>query len=240
MQLKPMEGRVETLRDFVRNYAMFVVSILTALALEQAALAWTHHRAAVAATREIEQELRTNLADVRESLRANAQRAPALETQSRALSEALRAGRSKAETIASVIRPSAERFSVGFAFPTLQHEAWDRAVANQSAAYIEAARLGKFSAAYAAQRDIGQIAFQGMTMTLSGPRMVDALGDAELGLVEPIEYLHVLRQYRAALGAVQSNLQQLESQLQTALGQAGGVRAAPGASAASGAAVSGR
>jgi hypothetical protein len=101
----------------------------------------------------------------------------------------------------------------------LQREAWERAVVNQSAAHIEAARLGKFSIAYAAQRDIGQLAFQGMTMLLSGTRMIDAINDADLGQVEPIEYLRVMRQYGAALGAVQSNLRDVEAQLQAALGE---------------------
>jgi hypothetical protein len=219
MHVKPLEGRVETLRDFVRNYAMFVASILTALALEQAGLAWHDHRAARIATQEIEQELKANLADVREAIRSNDARAPALDALTRDLSKAIRDGRPKAEVVASIVQPQARRFSVGFSFPTLQREAWERAVVNQSAAHIEAARLGKFSIAYAAQRDIGQLAFQGMTMLLSGTRMIDAINDADLGQVEPIEYLRVMRQYGAALGAVQSNLRDVEAQLQAALGE---------------------
>jgi hypothetical protein len=141
MHVKPLEGRVETLRDFIRNYAMFVASILTALALEQAGVTWHDHRAASAATIEIE-----------------------------------------AEVIATVIQPAVKRFGVGLAFPTLQREAWERAVVNPSAAHIEAARLGRFSTAHAAQRDIGQLAFQGMSMLLSGTRLIDAINDAEPGL----------------------------------------------------------
>jgi hypothetical protein len=219
MHIEPPEGRLHTLKEFGRHYAMIVLSILTALGLEAAIETWHYHHAAEAATHEIAQELGANLHDLRQAIARNERHRVELHRIYSQLVDAITQGRPAEEVRAKIVAPAMDELRIGFEFPSLQREAWERAVANQSAAHIAAERLGKFSAAYTAQRDIPPLAYQGMTMLLDGSRMEDVLTDARIGRVDPVALLHVVRQNEAATGAVMGNLGELEEALAAALGQ---------------------
>lgn len=218
MHVEPPEGRLESAKDFLKHYGMIVLSILTALGLEQGLEAWHRHESGVEAAAQIQHELQANLDEVRHVLAYNEKRSGPLQARVQALSDAIAAGASRETLMETQVRPSLKEFALDFNLPNLEREAWERAVASHAAASIDDERLGKYSAAYAAQRDALPLAWQGFGMMLNGPRMLDAVEDAKLGTVAPVEYLHVLRQYATAVDVAQSSLYDLEASLARAAG----------------------
>jgi hypothetical protein len=68
MHVEPLEKLPRSVRDFLSHYAMIVLSILTALALEQVALGFEHRHQGHRAKEEIEQEIESNYKAVHEAL----------------------------------------------------------------------------------------------------------------------------------------------------------------------------
>jgi hypothetical protein len=105
---------------------------------------------------------------------------------------------------------------LGLFFPSLHRESWDVAVANQSASWMDAAELRRLSGAYVWTRD-NQLSE--MTQLFSGPRFVDAMTDARVGVVEPREFLRVVHQATVTLRAAVNRYEVLEDVLHRALGE---------------------
>lgn len=76
----PKKGALASFKAFAGEYAMIVVSILTALALEHAAQSWHRSHLAHEAERRIEAELAENLKELREAREHNAKQLHRLET----------------------------------------------------------------------------------------------------------------------------------------------------------------
>lgn len=219
MHLELPKARLESLKDFFKHYLMIVLSILTALGLE----AWiehTHHRhAAALAQTQIEAEIRANLAQVQSSLAQDARRAKTLAQVRDALVQDFKAHASDeamARHVQSLV--ALDGFNLNLRWPTLRREAWDVAVANQSASWIDDARMRRYAAAYAGQRDVVTTLGANLALVMDGPRMVDAMTDMRTGQVRPREFLHVIGQMTLMLDQAQSNLRTLEQHLQAALG----------------------
>lgn len=225
MHVEPPEGRLASLKDFLKHYAMIVVSILTAIGLEQGLEAWHHHEEAERATVAITSELRANLAALDAAVARNGDRIPPLGAVAEKVRAALAAGRPAEEIRTGIIQPALPRLTIGFELPDLGREAWERAVAGRSAEYIESDRLGRFSAAYAAQRDIPPLAYASIGMIFDGPRLIDALSDARLDRVDPLEFLHAIEHYELAVNSLRSNLEDLRTKVVAAVN----VAPAPGA-----------
>jgi hypothetical protein len=205
-----------TLKEFLREYFMVVVGILTALGLEHKVTHDHHVRAAEESRLQIVAELRANLKEVRDSRQQNAERLKQLPVITQTLAESLRAHRDKA-TINRDMLKLMGKYAIGYAWPTLRHEGWDVVVANQSASYIEQGRLRRYSAAYASQRDASALALQSASALLNGPRLLDAMTELEAQQVDPMELLKVLKHLTASINSVQSNILELEGQLEKAL-----------------------
>ena len=77
MHLEPLEKLPRSVREFLSHYAMIVLSILTALALEQVALTLEHRHEGARAKEEIEQEIASNHQQALDSLRATEENAKA-------------------------------------------------------------------------------------------------------------------------------------------------------------------
>lgn len=218
MHLELPKARLESLKDFLKHYLMIVLSILTALGLE----AWiehTHHKhAARLAQAQIETEIRTNLGEVESSLAQDARQAKALAQIRDALVEDFKTRKSDqaiAQHVQSLV--ALEGFNLNLRWPTLRREAWDVAVANQSASWIDDAHMRRYSAAYAGQRDMATTLGANLSLVMNGPRMVDAMTDLRTGQPEPREFLHVIGQMTLMLDQAQNNLRTLEQHLQAAL-----------------------
>jgi hypothetical protein len=200
-------------RDFARHYLMIVLSILTALGLE----AWIEHvhhtHAAVLASHQIEAELQANLDGVHHSYRGNQERLVSLRQLDDAIAKDIREGKDDA-AINQHIQARKGEFSLSLDWPIFSNQAWDVAVANQSATWMDSAALNRYSAAYSKQRDAASWMTQDSTLFLDAPRMATLRTRIDLGrAVDPVEFLSVLRQMIITSSETQSHLQQVESQL---------------------------
>lgn len=139
-------------KDFARHYLMIVLSILTALGLE----AWIEHahhtHAAELASRHIQAELQANLDGVRNSYETNEQRLVSLHQLDDAITGDIRDGKADA-AINQHIHALGNQFNLSLDWPIFANQAWDVAVANQSASWMDSAALSRYSAAYSRQRD---------------------------------------------------------------------------------------
>ena len=144
----PMRGY----KDFAKHYLMIVLSILTALGLE----AWiehTHHaHAAATASTQIETEIRQNLADIQTDIDHDRERMESLDR----LRDQLKAdveSHASTEIVKQHIHELApDGIYLDWRWPILRREAWDVAVANQSAGWIPAMREPARSCARSARR----------------------------------------------------------------------------------------
>jgi hypothetical protein len=203
-----------SVKEFAAHYLMIVVSILTALGLEATVEHLHHKHAAEAAQKAVEAELRDNLADLRADDAKNLQRLGPLKQ----LSDELIKDFDDGLPIAQIKQKMVDRVKAGIDFgvfyPSLQHEAWDVAVANQSASYMEPEVLRRLSAAYASQRDVNQAS---LTVFVNVPAYLDALTDARVGAADPREFLRSIRQAEMTVKGAHAKFVELERQLEEAL-----------------------
>jgi hypothetical protein len=209
--------RMHSLREFAQHYLMIVLSILTALGLEQWIERVHHRHAADDASTRIEAELRTNIKDLRAARASNEARLEPLKALDALITSDLRSG-VPAGTLNEHIRAHKDAFVISISWPTLYSQAWDVAVANQSASWINVDLLRHYSAAYAAQREAATWMTYDSTITLDAHHMVDLRTRIDLGLdVDPVDYVSVLRQMISTASETQSHLEQTERQLLAAL-----------------------
>jgi hypothetical protein len=209
----PMRG----FKDFAKHYLMIVLSILTALGLE----AWIEHvhhtHAAELASHQIRAELQANLDSVRNSYRGNQRQLVSLQQLDDAIAKDIRDGKTDA-AINQHIQALKNQFNLSLDWPIFANQAWDVAVANQSATWMDRAALSEYSAAYSKQRDAASWMTHDSTLFLDAPHMATLRTRIDLGReVDPVEFLSVLRQMMITSGETQSQLQQVESQLKQVL-----------------------
>jgi len=215
MHIVPPRVSLHSLKEFGAHYLMIVLSILTALGLEAAIENMHHHHAAEAARRAIELELRVNLAEVQKNSRANAQSLQPINALAEELTRKIESGEPRPQLVAAIAqRVKASPINIGLYFPSLRHEAWDVAVANQAASYLEPADLARYASIYAEQRDVTTAL---PTLFLDAPRFVDAMTDARMGAADPRDFVRVLNQAAAAVGSMRNRLDSLQQDLARAL-----------------------
>lgn len=217
MHIEPPKHGLHSLREFLKEYVMIVVGILTALGLEHVITHHNHMKAAALARQQIVTELRVNLEEVTTAQASNLKRREPLIALAKSVGQEILSGASKQAINEHVRAKLPDGFTMSISLPTLRHEAWDVAVANQSAAYIPDEALRRYSAAYASQRDSMAVASQGNLSHFSGPRLIDALTDLELKRVEPVELLRVLAQLLSTVESTQVNLKEIQMQLEASL-----------------------
>lgn len=199
----------KTLKEFGSEYVMIVISILTALALEHTVQAIHHKQLAHEASEKIEAELRVNAREVKDVLAHNERD---LQQITRVRDELLQGIRDKAPADTLLARFKTDwkaGLVLSISVPTLRHEAWDAAVANQAVTWMDDERLQRFATAYATIRDVQTLSTNGGVSFLDGPRMMDAESDLETGMATPHEMLKALTQLRSAYGSMDGNMQGL-------------------------------
>ncbi|WP_201316365.1 hypothetical protein [Dyella sp. EPa41] len=220
MHFEVPKVRMHSLREFAQHYFMIVLSILTALGLEQ----WiehTHHRhAAEQASAQIEVELRGTLESIHGALASNARQLEPLRSLRAAISDDVTRGVPDAQ-INQHIRELKHDFALSVSWPSFATQSWDVAVANQSATWIDIERLHKYATAYAAQRDASNWVTHDSTIALNAPRMVDLRTRIGLGKdVDPIEFLGVLQQMINTSTETSGHLEQTAKPIEDALARA--------------------
>jgi hypothetical protein len=204
-------------KDFAKHYLMIVLSILTALGLE----AWIEHahhtHAAESASLQIETELRANLDDLREATKVNASRLAPLRQLDDAITGDIQKGLPRA-TINQHIQSMKKQFMLSLNWPAFNTQAWDVAVANQSATWIDPANLRRYSMAYGAQRSASDWMIHDSTVALNAPRMAAMRTELDLGVaVDPVEFVSLLREMVNTVNETQAHLAQAQKPLLNAL-----------------------
>jgi hypothetical protein len=217
MHLELPKARLESLRDFAKHYLMIVLSILTALGLE----AWIEHahhqHAAATAVVQIEAEIRSNLAEVDTDEKQDAMQLRKLDAVRDAVIRDLKSNVPDEVARQHILAMTRGGFDLHLKFPTLRHEAWDVAVASQSASWIDRARMQRYSAAYANARDSINLMHEDTAILMNGTGMVDTIADMATDQVQPRQFLHVVSQMRAMIDQTAQNLRVLKKQLESAL-----------------------
>jgi len=216
MHFEVPKSGLKTVKEFLGEYAMIVVSILTALALEHAAQSWHHNHRARNAEQNIEAELRHNLKELQKATMANAAELKQLETQRVALRMAIKGGNEEKDSFNKLMSET-KTFGLAMESPVLRREAWEVAVASQAASWMTPEKLQRYSGLYSAQKDTVDSVTINMQTMLNGPAMLNAISDAELGKLDSKELYHTLRQMHGAVQGVQSNLLKLEREMKEAL-----------------------
>lgn len=220
MHVEPPKGPLDSLKEFGLHYLMIVLSILTALGLEEALR--MHHDSAAAKTAEesIERELKGNLSDLREALQGNKDRLAELNRLGDQVAEAIRSGGNAAALQKKVAEEFLPKFSIGLLLPIQSREAWDVAVASQAAVHIPREKLEAYTAAYTIEREALGGANSGMLM-VDAPRMVEMKADAEIGQVDSKRFLEMVRQSAAVNATGLGNMVEAEKEMVKAMDKAG-------------------
>jgi len=223
MHFELPEASVHSLKEFAKHYLMIVLSILTALSLE----AWIEHahheRAAAEASARIEAEIHQNAVEIKQARDHDRDRMLSLGKLRDNLLNDL-----KAHASATIIDQHLHSIIGGELYldgrwPTLRHEAWDVAVANQSAGWIDAERLRHYSSVYAEQNTKSAIVANEMTALLSESRMADTMIDIQAGDYQPRELLHITNQMVGLLSEEVNALEYLDREIDVSLpGKAAG------------------
>jgi len=213
MHFEPPHINAHSLKDFAKHYVMIVISILTALSLE----AWIEHvhheRAAGEAQARIEAEVRQNLVEITQARDHDQERLLSLAKLRDDILGDLRDHASAADIDKHLHEALAKDFYLDVRWPTLRHEAWDVAVANQSAGWIDAERLRRYSSVYAEQSTKAATVAGETTALLSESRLADVMIDVKAGVYEPRELLHVTNQMVGLLSEEVHALDALSKQI---------------------------
>lgn len=211
----------KTLKEFGGEYVMIVISILTALALEHAVQTLHHRHLAHEASTKIEAELRANAREIGQVLEHNRKDVKEVE---RVRAELLQGIRDKVPDGMLMARFDSDwqaGLVLGISVPSLRHEAWDAALANQAVTWMQDEQLQRYATAYANMRDVHDLTTNGNMAFLDGPRRVDVMSDLKMGTATPQQMFKALSQVRNAYASVDGNLEGLLKQLPKADAAAG-------------------
>lgn len=232
MHIEPLEKLPRSVREFLSHYAMIVLSILTALALEQAVLGIEHHHQGERARHEIEQEILTNRHEVEQSLAVTRDYIKAWEGMLARTVAEVNAGQSTNESLLATITEAKRQF--GDATPPLRSAAWDAALADHAVDYIDHDELRRFSDLYAFQHFFAQALWD--TVRESAARNLSDLSlPTYLGKADPVATITLLNARTRALHIMESQLAQIDAAMKIAMP---GEVTHPGASTPAGASAS--
>jgi hypothetical protein len=136
-----------TLRGFIQQYAMIVLSILTALALEQIVVSFHNASMARDSRARIESELARFATDLKKSVETNKERLKTVNDVLTVLDAKLKDGKADDATIMALAQKAVA--GLGINFPSYQRVAWDAAIADQSVSHLDPADLQRYSEIYA-------------------------------------------------------------------------------------------
>jgi hypothetical protein len=200
-------------KEFSSEYLMIVVSIVTALGLEHGVQTYHHRHQAQEASERIEVELRADLGSVEAALTHNENMRNRIEKLRVALRDEIKRGTPDKTAIEHVLAMDPKGIQIAIHGPTLRHEAWDVAVANQAASFIPPEKLERYAALYAHMRDIDAITNGSGNRFYDGASLVATFVDLDIGTVSARELLHTLQQIEWSYNGADGNLQNLRDDL---------------------------
>ena len=207
-----------TFRQFRREYAMIVLSILTALGFERTAV-YLHDRASAQASRgRIEQEINDDLAELRKASTFNSASAATMRSALQSLVVVLKSANPNKAKEAQIITESMKQFSLQL--PTWQRDAWDAAVADQTVTHLDPRDLRRYAELYSGATDMNDAVHIMLTGGIFD-RIADISVDLRLGDVNGRSAAQIMARFLAAA-------QQIVQVQQTLLDTAANHAKAPG------------
>ena len=212
MQVDNPHHAPSSLTEFLRQYAMIVLSIITALALERGAVAIHDAAAARSSRARIEAEIARDQADLVHCEKMNAANVKAVNDVLKQLVAAVKLRKLDQTALTPFFKPADDHFNI--ASPSWQHDAWDTAIADQSAGNLASADLRRYSEIYTAARDMdatAQILLGGEWLT----HMASLRIDAAMGTLDPHALADNLARFLLAVGQIDRTQQDLQTLIVT-------------------------
>lgn len=224
MHVEPLEKLPRSVREFLSHYSMIVLSILTALALEQAALGMEHRHEANRAKHEIELEIASNRAAVDDAIRETDVNAKAWHALlDRSIAE-VKADQSTNESRVATLKQAAALFQDSL--PPLKTTAWDAALSDHSVNYLGHDDLTRYSELYAVQRMFSQALWD--TIRDSAQHDISNISlAASLDKADPTATLATLNSRMRTIEILRSQLAQLHDALKAAASPDGAAAPTP-------------
>jgi hypothetical protein len=188
---------------------MIVLSIITAMGFEQAARAYHNRELANASRDRIKAEITYNLRELKSVIDLNRANLKSLKTFYDEQVAGLNAAKAEHRP-SGPVSTNAPVFQVNT--PSLRRDAWEASIADQSATFLSAADLQKFSEIYSGQKDLGQF----MVTMLQGNWQSDAadlLVATSLGRLDAETQVRIYARGIVILNVLNQNLAQLEEKL---------------------------
>jgi hypothetical protein len=211
--------KAKKFKEFGGEYVMIVISILTALALEQGFEAMHHRHLAHEASAKMNAELRRTIREVDAALEHNEKKRQQLHQARDQLLAGMRAKTGDAELMQRFKKEWAEMMRLDLDTPTLHREAWEAAVANQAVTWLPRETLESYAGAYGAIRDTSTYATSGALLFLDAPRLLDIFSKAEMGTATPQEIYQLAARMVAAYDNLDNNLASLNKVLNTVVAE---------------------
>lgn len=203
-------------KKFGAEYLMIVISILTALALEDFAQDLNRRSLANQASIKIDAEIEANIVELDKVITHNRSQAVKMEDIRKSLLADIKKDMGETALRERIMSNYQNAFAVSIRSPSLRREAWEVAVANQSVSWMPSKELTRYSIIYASMRD-QQAAHSGMNnYFLDGPRMMDVGSDAQMGVVAPRDVYRMINQIISSYHSINGNLGSLRAELATA------------------------
>ena len=210
MHVEPLEKLPRSVREFLSHYSMIVLSILTALALEQVALRLEHRHEGARAKEEIEQEIASNHQQVRASLKLTLENAQAWEALLQRTIVGIKDGSASNDSRIATLREALPLFHD--ALPSLKSTAWDAAISDHSVNYLDHDDLTRYSQLYTFQRQFSQALWD--TLRDSAVRDVSQISLAvALDKADAEQTVATLNSRMRTIDIMRSQLGQLEQAL---------------------------
>jgi hypothetical protein len=213
--------KAKKFKEFSGEYVMIVISILTALALEQGLETLHHRHLAHEAASKMNAELRGTIKEVSNALEHNEKKRQALHQVHDQLLAGIRAKTGDAELMKRFQQEWAEMVRLDLDTPALHREAWETAVANQALTWLPREALENYALAYGAIRDTSAYTYNGALMFLDAPRLLDTFSNAQMGTANPQEIYQLVGRMVAAYDNLDGNLKSLNTLLQKVVDENG-------------------
>ena len=210
MHVEPLEKLPRSVREFLSHYAMIVLSILTALALEQVALRIEHRHEGQRAKEEIELEIATNRKAVQEALAITSQNEKTWQDLLARTVAEVKTGQATEEMLVGHLREASHNFRDSL--PPLKTTAWDAAISDHSVNYLAHEDLTRYSEVYATQRLFSQAMWDMLRDSAARDLATISLG-VTLGKAEATSTIATLNSRLRTISIVQSQLMQLGDEL---------------------------
>ncbi len=189
--------QVHSLREFVKEFLMIVIGILTAITIEHNYTLSHKRHLAEKAAEQVRIEIQANLELVGRGIESNQKTIATFTELEKAIVADLDAKLTQESMLASLEKRMDGHYGIGAFVIEPAQDAWDAAIASQAVVQMPAADLQEFSRLYAKQRAITNdlAGYQQAMRAVTWSHWNSVITDLQFKRVEPVEFLKALREY---------------------------------------------